>query len=170
MKEVYLQRAIELSPGKQSIYFALGTSYINKGEYEKAFKNAEYAYNLEKNNTEAFDVYAVTALYAGKTKIAEELIISRYGTLAVDDDRYLNAYAKLGFNELVIEIWQKRIAALNEQGSDNAQYRVSLAASLLNAGRRNEAIIELKKAIELNPEFKDQGEYYISEINAGRNP
>jgi len=33
-----------------------------------------------------------------------------------------------------------------------------------------EAIEELQIAIALNPEFKDQGEYYINEIQAGRNP
>jgi len=166
----HLNRAIELSPGKQAIYSELASLYINKGEPDKAFGIAEYSYNLEKGNARALDVYAVTALYAGKMELAEELIMSQYGTLAVNDNRFLNAYAKLGMNELVVEIWRKRIAVLSKQGSGNAQYHVSLAAAYLNVGRRNEAVAELRRAIELNPEFKDQGEYYINEINAGRNP
>jgi O-antigen ligase len=166
----HLKRAVELSPGKQAIYFELGNSYINKGEVEKAFKNAEYAYNLEKTNNEALNVYAVTALYAKKVKLAKELILSKYGTLLVDDNRFLNAYAKTGFGDLVVGIWEKRISDLKKEGKDNPQYHLSLAASYLNIGKRNSSILEIEKVIKLNPKFKDQGEYYIKEIKAGRNP
>ncbi len=166
----YLKRAIELSPGKQSIYFELGNSYTNKGDMEDAFKNAEYAYNLEENNKAALSVYAITALYSGRIKLAEKLILSEYGTMVVDDNRFLNAYAKTGLNKLVVEIWKKRIADLNSKGVDNAQYHLSLAASYLKINKRGSAVLEIKKVIKLNSKFKKQGEYYISEINAGRNP
>ncbi len=165
----HLKRAIELSPGKQAMYFELGNSYVNKGEMEKAFKNAEYAYNLEKTNKEALNVYAMTALYSNRTKLGKELILSEYGTLIVDDNRFLNVYAKVGLGDIVVKIWEKRIAELKAKGQDNAQYHLSLAASYLSVGKRQVAISEIKKVIKLNPKFKEQGEYYINEINAGRN-
>ena len=57
-----------------------------------------------------------------------------------------------------------------EQKPDDPQLHVSLAAAYLSNGNRKESIAELQKAIELNPDFKKQGEFYIGEIRAGRNP
>ena len=78
----------------------------------------------------------------------------------------LNAYARAGNYEKVKEIWLYRI----KDEPNNAQYRVNLAATYLQLGQRNNAVGELEKAAELNPEFKQQAEYFINEIKAGRNP
>ncbi|MFH1413219.1 MAG: tetratricopeptide repeat protein, partial [bacterium] len=75
-------------------------------------------------------------------------------------------YVEIGNFQKVTAIWE----ILIEQNPDNAQYRVSLAASYLQIGEREKAIEQLEKAIELEPKFKQQGEYYINEIRAGRNP
>jgi tetratricopeptide (TPR) repeat protein len=72
----------------------------------------------------------------------------------------------VGNFERVKEIWQKFI----EEEPGNSQYYVSLAATFVQLEERNKAIEALEKAIELNPQFKEQGEYYIKEIRAGRNP
>ncbi|NIS25597.1 MAG: hypothetical protein GWN55_08635 [Phycisphaerae bacterium] len=63
-------------------------------------------------------------------------------------------------------IWQTVV----KERPQNPQYRTSLAAAYLNVGRREEAIAQLEKAAELNERFRDQAEYYIREIRAGRNP
>jgi hypothetical protein len=47
---------------------------------------------------------------------------------------------------------------------------LAVLAAFLKAGRRADSIAALQKAIDLNPDFKAQGEYYIQEIQAGRNP
>jgi len=166
----HLQRAIELSPKKQAMYLEFGTVYVNKKEYEKALEIMKYAYELDTNYKDARNIYAVTAIYSGDYKLAEDLIMPVFGTMSVDDNRFLNAYAEVGKYDLVIEIWKNRIEKLQSSGEDNAQYHVSLAAAYLEHGQRNMAIKELEKTIELNPEFKDQGQYYIDEIRAGRNP
>jgi len=166
----HLKRAVELSPNKQSTYFELVSAYVRAEQYEEAFALAEVAYELEKSNPIALEIYAVTALYSGDTELAEKLIIEKYGTLVVDSDNLLNAYARTGAHELVVEIWQKRIEASRAKGQDNPQFHVSLAAAYLAAGQRQNAIEELQITIELSPDFKAQGEYYISEIRAGRNP
>ena len=57
-----------------------------------------------------------------------------------------------------------------EQNPSNAQYRVSLAAGYLRINERMKAIEQLQKSIEIESKFKQQGEYYINEIKAGRNP
>jgi len=166
----HLKRAIQLSPNKQSTYFELVSVYVNSGQYELARDIAKTAYELEKSNRLAVDMYAVASLYAGDTQLAESLIVEQYGTLIADNDNILNAYARIGAHDLVVEIWKKRIAELQSNGEDNPQFHVSLAAAYIGTGERTKAVQELQKAIELNPEFKDQGQYYINEIQAGRNP
>lgn len=47
---------------------------------------------------------------------------------------------------------------------------LNLAALYLGLGKRNEAVNEIRTAIMIKPEFKEQGEFYIEEIKAGRNP
>jgi len=166
----HLKRAIELSPNKQETYFGLVSIYINAKQYDKALETAKIAYELDKNNVKALDVYALSALYDRKIKLGQKLIIEQYGTMIVNDNRYINAYANLGANDLVVQIWLKRIADLQAEGKDSPQLHVSLAASYLATGERAKAVAELKKAIELDSAFKDQGQYYIDEIQAGRNP
>ena len=166
----YLNKALSLSPNKQQIYFEIIATYLNKGDNEKAMEIAKQTYELEPSFADALKVYAMTAIYNRDYKLAEELLIPRYGTIAIPDDRFVRAFIKVGDYEKVAEIWEKRISNLQAEGKDNAQYHVSLAGAYLELGKREKSISELEKAIKLNPDFKKQGEYYIDEIRAGRNP
>lgn len=162
----HLSRAQELSPKKQQILFEIGASYLGKGDYNKALQVVGEAYNEEKNFREAQFLYGLVALYAGDDKLAEELILPIYGTMLIPDDRIINAYAFRGEYGKVASLWQIRV----KNDPNNADYHVALAASYLKLGQRQGAIAELRKSIELKPEFKVQGEYFIKEIEAGRNP
>ena len=166
----HLERAIELSPGKQSTYFELANSYIGKGQYDKALEIMKTAYEIEPKNGNARDIYAVIAIYNKNFDLAEELLVPVYGTIAVPDDRFIQAFVAVKDYETVINIWKGRILKAQETGADNAQFHVSLAAAYLASEQRTKAIAELEKAAELNPEFKAQADYYIGEIRAGRNP
>lgn len=163
---VYLNKARSLSPNKQAILFELGNSYLLNGKFEKALEVFKEAYELEKNFGQARRIYAIGAIYAGRNDIVEELLVPVYGTTIISDDRIVQAYFDTGQFDKVLAIWQLRVK--NEP--ENPQYRVSLAATYLKIGNRISAISELEKAIELNPEFKEQGEFLINEIRAGRNP
>ena len=82
------------------------------------------------------------------------------------DERVMRAYAAKGkFNKLAL-LWEKAI----ERQPNNPQFHLSLAAIDIQIGKREDAIKELEQVIELNPDFKEQGEFYIQEIRAGRNP
>ena len=147
----------------------MNQTYISKKEYEKALNLLKETYEMEPAFSDARDLYAVAAIYAGRTDIAEDILIPAYGTMAVAKDEFVNAYVSVGDYQTVVLIWQKRISELNKIGEDNPQFRISLAAAYLKTGERQKAILELEKVIKLNPNFKDQGEYYINEIKAGRN-
>ena len=166
----HLTRAMELSPGKQAMRMELGSAYLSKGDFAAAFPIMKEAYDLAPANETARDAYALAAVYAGDMKIAQELLVPVYGMPAAPTDEFTRAYAAHNDFATVVSIWQKRIADAQARGADSAQYHVSLAAAYIGTGQRAKAITELRTAISLDSAFKDQGAYYIQEIEAGRNP
>lgn len=161
-----LQKAVELSPKKQQLYFELGSSYLNIQEYKKAVEVLKTAFELEPTFDDARKIYATALIFDGQEEAASELLREKYGTDIIADERLLRAYSERKNFFMVAAIWEKLI----KNNPDNAQYRVSLAASYLQIGEKQKAIEQLQKAIEIEPKFKQQGEYYINEIKAGRNP
>ncbi|MEK7134280.1 MAG: O-antigen ligase family protein [Patescibacteria group bacterium] len=166
----HLTRAMELSPGKQAMRMELGSAYLSKGDFAAAFPIMKEAYDLAPENETARDAYALAAVYAGDMKIAQELLVPVYGMPAAPTDEFTRAYAAHNDFATIVSIWQKRIADAQARGADSAQYHVSLAAAYIGTGQRAKAITELRTAISLDSAFKEQGEFYIKEIEAGRNP
>ena len=160
-----LNRAIEIAPKKQQLYFELGASYLNKGDYENGMATLKKSFDLDQTFGDARIIYAVSAIFAGKDALAEELM-KEYGGTVQDDERFLKAYAQKNNFDKVVAIFKVFI----DKNPTNIQYRLNLAAVYLQAGYRTKSIEQLQKAIEANPSFKKQGESFISEIKAGRNP
>jgi len=163
---VHLNRAQELSPKKQSVFFEIASSYAGMGNYKKALEVMKEAYEEDETFADAQFIYGVVALYAREDALAEKLIKPLYGTMLVPDDRIINAYAARKEYWKVVELWKARV----EGSPENADYRIALAAAYLETGERNKSVVELRKAEELRPDLKAQIEYYIKEIEAGRNP
>ena len=161
-----LNKALELSPKKQQIYFLVADVYMALNQNDKAMKAMQIAYDFDQSNTAAAEGLAVTAIVAGQPKYAEELLLKHFGAVIIADQKFINAYARVGNYARVKDIW----LLIMEKEPNNAQYRVNLAATYLQLNERTKAVKELEKAIELNPDFKGQGEYFITEIKAGRNP
>ena len=160
-----LKRALEVAPQKQQLYFELGTSYLNKGDYENGMATLKKAFDLDQSFGDARRIYAVSAIFAGQDALAEELM-KEHGGAIQDDERFLKAYAQKNNFDKVVAILKVFI----DKNPTNIQYRLNLAAVYLQAGYRTKSVEQLEKAIEANPNFKKQGEFYISEIKAGRNP
>jgi len=160
-----LQKAIEISPKKQQLYFELGSSYLNKKEYEKALEILKTAFELEPDFFEARKIYAVAAIFAGKNDLAKD-IMKDYGGFVAADERFARAFLERKEFAQAAAVWEKLV----EANPGNLKYRLALSSSYLQSGQRQEAIDQLQKIIELEPKFKQQGEYYINEIKAGRNP
>lgn len=164
----YLLKAAELSPRKQQIYFELVTSYLNLNDYKTAVDVSRTAYELEPRYDDAAFIYATALIYAGDVAEAEKilaLIEERRGS-GIYDERVLKALVETKRYERALRMLEEKVAA----DPENAQRRLSLAALYVEMGKRTRAIEELQKVIAQNPSFKDQGEYYIREIRAGRNP
>lgn len=162
----YILRALDLSPQKPSILYQLGLNTLNSGNVVEALDIFKEAYELAPGDENARIFYAVAGIYANDTKLVESLLVPVYGTTIIDNSRILQAYFNTGQFDTVIEIWKLRVA----KDPNNPDLHLNLGATYLQAGQRENAIAEIQKIIELNPAFKEQGEYYISEIRAGRNP
>lgn len=162
----HLNRALELSPKKQSIFFEIASSYIGLGDNKKALGKMKEAYEEDKSFPDVQLLYGVVALYVGQDALAEKLITPIYGTMMFPDDRIINAYSVRGEFWKVAQLWKMRV----DGNPNNPDFRVSLAAAYLKTGERGKSVLELKKAGELKPEIKPQIDYYIKEIEAGRNP
>lgn len=161
-----INKAVELSPKKQQIRFVLADIYLNSNQPGKALEILEETYNFDQNYGEAAKNLAIVAVLNNKADYAEELLKKHFGAPVIADRQFVNAYARIRNYQKVKETW----LALLEKEPGNPQYYVSLGATYVQLGERANAIKAIEKAIELNPQFKDQGEYYIKELRAGRTP
>jgi len=78
----------------------------------------------------------------------------------------LNILLALKKYDQIIAVAKRRI----ELDPENFQHSITLTAAYLQVGNRADAIQTLENMIKLEPSFKDQGEYYINQIKAGKNP
>ena len=161
-----LTKALSLSPQKQALMFELGILATNQKDMPGALKWFKQAYDEAPGYEQALVYYAVTAIEAGQTAVGEKLLIDHFGTATPNNDFVLQAYLDTHDFASVIKIAEGRAAAK----PNDAQTQVQLAAAYLSAGRRTDAVAALQKAEALNPDFKQQGDYYIQQIEAGKNP
>lgn len=161
---VEIEEAFKISDKKQDMYFLLANAYMNKGDEGKALEVTKRAFDLAPGNDKARKSLAALLIRANRAKEAEGLFVG--GTYYELDPDIVNAYASIGRVDKLIAFWEYQVA----QNPGNLQGYISLSAAHLQAGDRTQAVRELERAIGLFPEFKTQGEYFIREIKAGRNP
>jgi tetratricopeptide (TPR) repeat protein len=160
----FIEKAISLSPTKQSFYFQKGATLLAAGKTEEAVAALKQAYDIEPANLEAKVLYAIGLIYAEKYADAKAFING--DTTVGADGRVLQAYlAKNRFTDLV-EIIKTKIAA----DPTNGQLHMSLAGVYLKMHQSSNAIKEIQEAMKLAPQFVQLGNYYIKEIRAGRDP
>jgi Flp pilus assembly protein TadD len=161
---VYVSKASELSPTKQTILYQLGSLYINKKQFPQALLVFKKAYESEPKNEDALKYYAISALYNGDNKLAESLLVPKYGSINLNDDKFLRYFSDTKQWSRVVAILKQRL----ETDPNNTTHRSQLASVYAQMGRKAEAVAEVRKVIEINPSMKDQGEAYIREIQSSK--
>ncbi|MFA7216945.1 MAG: tetratricopeptide repeat protein [Candidatus Paceibacterota bacterium] len=156
----YLNRAIELSPKKQTIIFELGAAYLAKGDTAKAMELFKKAYDLEQDSPESQIIYALGGIYSGNKEIVDQMFAKLGEDRVLFEDRIVNAYANVSNYDAVISILKARI----QKDPANHQNRLSLASVYVQTGNKQKAIDLINEVIKLDPTFKDQGEQYIKQI------
>ncbi len=121
----YLERAKELMPGKQQIYFEIGAVYINQKEPIKALEAFREAYELAPEYAEAKLIYLIGAIYAGDRAVESKMINQLTEKEVVFDDRIINAYHSNGRADKVRDLLLSR-ARLDPSNADT--YRKYLEA------------------------------------------
>ncbi len=161
-----LKEAQKLSPDKQGIAFELASNLLLDGKIQEALEVTRHAYEVEPNYEEAKVVYGLVALASGDTTLSSQILADVPESRIIFDDRYITVLLSVGRYQDIVNVAKKRI----ELDPTNLQHRITLTAAYLQAGRREEAVQAIQEIIQLDSTFKEKGEYYISEIRAGRNP
>jgi O-antigen ligase/tetratricopeptide (TPR) repeat protein len=156
----YLDRAMIVSPRKQSIYSELASSYLGKQNYQKMFELLKESYDLAPEYKEAQILYALSAMYTKNGPLAKELLTKIGQDTIVSDNRFLQTYAAIGDYNSAITILKIRL----QKDPNNVQYKLSLASAYMTIGQKQMAIDLINQIIKDNPSFKDQGEVYIKQI------
>lgn len=168
--EEYVQRAISFSPTKQSFWRMLGAIQLNAGKEDEALQSFDTAFELAPANHELRTTYGLLLLDKNRKTRADEVLLR---DLNASEDRFIPNDQIVGFYfdryQDYVSVLEIRKAAVDAD-PNNPQMHLSLAAAYLSLGNNAKAIVAIQKAIELDPGFKTQGEYFISEIQAGRNP
>ena len=162
--EKAINRAVELSPTKQSFLYQKASILLDQRKSQEGALVLKQAYDLEPTNIEARTLYALGLVF--NKQFADASSIIGTSTQIISDKRLMQAYIQSGnFVELA------RIVKIKvDNNPEDAQAHVSLAGVYLKIGRTADAIAEIRNAIKIEPKFKTQGEYYITEIQAGRDP
>ncbi len=160
----YVEKAISLSPNKQSFIFQKGVIELSTNQFTKAAETFKTAYELAPESDESKLLYAMALVFADKFSEAKTIIGDNL-TIKTDE-RYLNALLQKKQYTEIITIAKEKEAT----DPSNPQVHMSLAGLYLKMGRRAEAIAEIQKTIALAPDFKEAGEQYIQQIREGKDP
>jgi O-antigen ligase len=145
----YLEKAHELSPQKQGMLFQIGGVYISNKQYAKALEVLKQAYDLENANPQARLLYGVALIYSNDNALADQILAPLKGTALDTDSNLMRAYLDTNQKGKILEILQGKLA---------------LADQYAKAGRKDDAIVQIKNVIDINSSFKTQGEALINQI------
>lgn len=161
--QIAYEKAHELSPDKQTIYFRLVENALVRGDMDHALQYAKTAYELEPSFMEAHIYYAVVAIRAGQRALADELVASLMAADMAADTRILAAYALRGELASAVPIWTAHIKVK----PTDAQAYFTLAAIYYQGGQIAKAVAILEEAKRVMPELAEQVDSLILEVRNG---
>ncbi len=164
-----LYKALELSPKKQQILFALTQSYFEEKDIKKAIEFAKSAVDLDPTYPAAHSNVAVLAALAKDFNMADKEIetLRKMGKADAEDfQKWGSVYAAGGKLDKAADFYKAAILL----DPKNVQLRVSLSAVYFELGKKSEAIQALKDAQAQDPSFREQGEQFIKQISGGQKP
>ena len=105
---LYLERARQIMPGKQQVYFDTASAYFAKNDSATGLSFFRQAYDLAPDYTEAKVIYLLGAIYAGDGALENNLIAKFTEKQFVFEDRILQAYYGHKRFAEVIKILERR--------------------------------------------------------------
>ncbi|MBP9749943.1 MAG: tetratricopeptide repeat protein [Candidatus Pacebacteria bacterium] len=158
--EKAFEKALERTPTKQHALMQLGEVRIVRGKTEEGLALFKQAYESAPQFDELAKMYATALVRVGRDKEAVDLLTERFGTPAVDDSRLFMAWVQAKRYDIASKILEQRV----EQNPDDVEVVVSLAAAYRELGRKEEALGLLRGVAERKPEYKEQMDAFILEV------
>jgi len=167
--EEYLNKALILSPLKQAITFETARVQLNSNRPKEALAALKQTFESDPNYLEARERYALVAIDAGDTALANQLMEEVYGTQAVPDRRFTAWYARQKNYKRAAESLE---GVLNEQGVSSDDDIFLLAGLYLYAGNREHSveILDRLKIDTNSSSTQAKTEQLLTAIKAGLNP
>jgi tetratricopeptide (TPR) repeat protein len=159
----FLARAAESSPDDSMVHFNYALALFLAGKYAEAAEQLKSVIPANPQDGQAYFIYAKSLEKIGKTETAN----------SADDQarRFLQNYAKwqtewqksqtvsaLSFRmrdvlnrDDVSELMRKKAIAANESADSGTEELLAKARDLYQAGRDDEALVELRRAITVEP-------------------
>jgi O-antigen ligase len=156
----FLEKALQLSPEKQSIMFELAQNYVNIGKTKEALDLLRQAYESAPENENAKIAYITGLIFNGDEAKARELA---GGVEALNDEKYVSAFARAKQYDRVITIMKALIA----KDPTNFQYHLNLAAAYYENKQISLTLSQLELMKEKFPIQKEQLEAAIAQVKAG---
>ena len=161
------ERSLEISPTFVRAYYEVAQAYLNKVDLENAFEFFSRAQQLNPEVGISYWYMGITKVQLGDLKGGlkhiEDAVANGYALKRSDVERMIGIYAQVGDFTTVITLLEN----LLEQEPEKSQYWASLGAAYEATGRINEAVEALRKAIELDEGFREDGEAKGYEIYTG---
>lgn len=148
----YFQNAAFVFPDSSDAYANQAYALLNAGRQEEATSALELAMNAGDDSEDTYVYLGDLYRTQGRHDDAIELIqegLEKYPTNEQLWSILLNEYVATGQLDQAME----RYGQLVEQAPDNKLYRFNYGTLLLNAEQYDEAVTQLTRAIELDPEY-----------------
>lgn len=158
-----LAKAAELSPNKQSIIFEQAVLALSSNKPNEAVALAKKAFDLEPKFDEARSVYAYVLYLTKQDAAADKLLIDRYGTKAVDDQRLISIFTERKDYPTLITIYESKL----KDQPDVVQSYLSLAVVYTSAGQLPKALTILDQGLKKHPEWKAIIDDFSARIKSG---
>lgn len=153
-----LEKAHELTPGKQLVAIQLATAYVNLGKTDEAVSLLKQAYESDPTYEEARFAYAIGLILVNKDAEAHK-IFADYPSV-FETERAARAYLSIKQYDKAINIYKKLVAA----DKTNVNLQTQLAQAYYGAGMIALAVDTMRAIEKDHPEYKDQIEAAIKDI------
>ena len=159
-----VEEALAISSRRPHFYFIAAEAYLNANQGERAIEVLRNAYELDPTYPEAVSNLGIVYIVTGRDEDAQALFLKHYGIPVLFEERYAQAYTQIGRFDIAAEIWE----GIVKSSPADARLHAALGVAYARSGRPEKGVAEIRRAIELEPRFKAEGEAIIGEIQAGR--
>jgi O-antigen ligase/Flp pilus assembly protein TadD len=148
-----------LSPNKQSVLIESGIELFQSGNYPGAKEEFMKAYNLDTSDKDVVAYIAGADIANKDVAGAKALLMQTYGTTTIDHPMLIVAYYQTkDWNNLI------EIIKVKYRGDSSVTNGFQLAAAYLQAGRKDEAVAQVRTVIALHPEAAAQGNAVLQQL------